>query len=148
MVGSSVSSSRPHRSATFAAASALSINGVTSLIGRRFTTELGNTIAARPNANATDGLAGFHITRRAPKATVQVEAPLVATFDPRALRAAATAMVLDTTVGATQYNRIKTHMDKFTITEVGHAETDGLLDDVITGVVSPEGTEDYAIIYD
>jgi len=132
----------------FAAASALAINGVTSLIGRRFTTELGNTIAARANANGTDGLAGFHITRRVPKATVQVEAPLAATFNPRALRAAGTAMVLDITVGATQYNRVKTKMDKFTITEVAGAETDGMLDDVITGVVSPEGTEDYAILYD
>jgi hypothetical protein len=132
----------------FKASSSLSFNGVTSLVVRNFEAALNGTIAPRLNANASDGLAGFHITQRDPTASFRCEAPLAATSDFRTLRDAATAVVLDVTVGATQYNRVKFHFDKFTPRTVERSYDQGFQLDTVGGRVSVEGTEDFALIFD
>ena len=86
----------------------LSINGVTSLVIRSLTLRGQRKIGARfPDANASSGHAGFHPSNRAIELEFLMEASLFATFNPYALRAAATAMAVTFQTGATQYNRTK-----------------------------------------
>lgn len=131
----------------FTAASSLSYNSVSTLVVRSFNAAIGNSVTARLSANATDGLAGYHISNRASSASFTCEAPLVATADFEADWAAATARVLDTVIGATQYNLMQIHVDKFTPTKIAYADSDGYRLSTVSGTVSTEGTEVLSLIF-
>lgn len=132
----------------FKGSSSLSYNSVTSLICRSYELDLGNSIAPRLSANATDGLAGFHVTNRASTARFVVEDPLVATTDFEADWAAATARALYVTVGSTQYNRVKVQCDKFTVTGPTYGEDNGIIVATVPGIVSVEGTKKVSVLFD
>lgn len=132
-------------------ASTLVYNAVATLVCRSLGLDLGGTVSPRGSVNATDALAGYHITSRKTMANFVCEGPLVGTADLRGDRDAATARVLDYTVApasSPQYNRIKVHMDKFTPTQVGVADQDEFEVNNVQGIVSIEGSEDCAIIFD
>lgn len=148
LVAGTYQSSTP---ALFRGASSLAYNSV-SLIGRSYSADLGNQVASRLNANATDALAGFHVTDRNPTASFVCEDPLVATADFEGDWVAATARVLDILVAppaSPQYNRCKIHHDKFTPSPAPtFGDDNGMRLATVNGIVSVEGTEDFAIIFD
>ena len=132
----------------FRGASSLVYNAVSSLIVRRYGVDIANTVAARLNANATDALAGYHVTDRNPEASFVLEDPLVATATIEADAVAATQRVLDMQVGSTQYNRLKVHLDTFTPNLPSFAQNNGFYEATVTGRIGNEGTEDLALVFD
>lgn len=92
-------------------ASSLVISGATNVRPRSFELGLGLSAVARANANATDGHAGFRVTRRLPELKIRCEVPALADWDPAADWAARTLRTIDFAIGATQYNRMKIDID-------------------------------------
>lgn len=132
----------------FRGTSSLAYNSV-AVISRSYSGQLGNQLVARPNANAADALAGFHVTDRNPEASFDCEDPLIATADFEADWVAATARVLDCQVGSTQYNRVKINLDKFTPTPAPSYRNDsGIMVVGVAGKISIEGTQDCEIKFD
>jgi hypothetical protein len=134
----------------FRAANSLVYNAVSSLIVREFGCDLGNRVVARLNANAADALAGFHVVDRAMTARFVCEDPLVATanFETDWVAGVANARVLDAQVGTVQYNRIELHIDRFAPGPPPPGDVEGFRVVTVEGVVSNEGTERLAHIYD
>ena len=83
-----------------------SINGVSTLTIRRIAYRRNrNTETARLAQNLAGGHAGFVSGGFSPEWEVEIERPARATFDPEALRAAATSIAFSAQFGTTQYNR-------------------------------------------
>lgn len=78
------------------------------LVLKSIEVDLGNVIADRPSAGATDGHAGYLITDRRARQTMVVEVPALATFDAFALSKAIASLPLTAyQFGTAQYNRLK-----------------------------------------
>lgn len=83
-----------------------SINGVTSLTIRSIRYVRNRAMdTARVALNLAGGHAGFIGGRYFPEWTVEIERPLLATFNPESLMANATAIAFSATFGTVQYNR-------------------------------------------
>lgn len=90
-----------------AVATAVTIGGVSSMDVGSCEFETGATVVQVPGANATDGVAGFEISRFDPVFRANVKTIALGTYDPYTNAEAATANSLALTVGSTQYNRMK-----------------------------------------
>lgn len=85
----------------------LSLNGVSTLIVRKWGVKMQRQITPRLNQNAATGHAGYGVGRRNFTLEVTFETPTIATMDPLALYEGATQMVWSMQIGSVQYNRIK-----------------------------------------
>jgi hypothetical protein len=88
--------------------------------------ELGNTVSPIASANAASALAGFFISDRNPRLTIDPEADLVANYDWVTKWRASNLADLDFTLGSTQWNKIKPIHPRVQIAGQGYTQRDGI----------------------
>lgn len=112
--------------------------------------EIVNTLAARGDANSTDGLAGFTITSRRIIATLQGEGVRVADYDPLTKWSSNANEALQIRHNnAVAGNRLKVDADKATIMEPPPGqERDGFVDFRAQYLLSPEGSNRCKFTFD
>lgn len=88
--------------------------------------ELGNTVSPIASANAASALAGFFISDRNPRISIDPEADLVSAYDWLTKWKASNLADFDFTLGATQWNKIKPIFPKVQTVGQGYTQRDGL----------------------
>ena len=88
--------------------------------------DLGNVIAARQSAEASDAIIGFEHTDRDVTATFDPEVSAISDYNPYSLADAQTQQTLQYRWGSTQGNRHLVHMGGAVITSVGDTERNGI----------------------
>lgn len=107
--------------------SGLTLNGFDPSDFAEFALDLGVRVVERPSGNDADGHAGYAITGWDPAITTTIERPPLASFNPWALRSAATRFAWDIgPIGSDQYNKVAISGPAGRIFDVPHGEQDGL----------------------
>ncbi len=108
----------------------------------------GNTVSPLPSVNATGGLAGFFISDRNPRISIDPEAALVATYDWYTKWKAGNAASLAYTVGTVQYNKAVFTFPKAEPVDQGYTQRDGLtaLPTALLATIAAGG-DDYSIVF-
>lgn len=88
--------------------------------------DLGNIVSPIPSMNAASALAGFHITDRNPRLSIDPEAALVADYNWITKWQSGNLADLSFTLGGTQYNKITPTFAKTQIVQQGYTQRDGL----------------------
>lgn len=96
----------------------LSLGGFATAKVRSYKFEGKRDLAARTDINSAAGHAGFNPGARTPTFTVVVEAEALATYNPYALREAATSGVVSLTHGSVAFNRFTLSMPQAQIVDV------------------------------
>lgn len=126
------------------------------LVLRKVDVDTQTKVAARPSAGATDGHAGYVITDRIVRQSMDVEVVPIATFDPFAMSKAVPANLPASTswqIGATQYNRMKVTTGRWALeAPAGPNDSDGigtwtLAGNIVQGT-SPTLNRDINIVFD
>jgi hypothetical protein len=128
----------------------ISYNSVTTLVTREFGCSLGNVLAPRLNASATDGLAGYAIVDRASKWNLKVEDPLVALadFETDFGAGVANARALSVILGSIANNIMTFTIDKATVAQPPRFSSDrGISVVEINGDISMEGTNRLKLVF-
>jgi len=88
--------------------------------------DLGNTVSPIASVNAASGLAGFFISDRNPRVTIDPEADLVSGYDWLTKWRASNLADFDFTLGSVQWNKIKPIFPKIQIASQSYTQRDGL----------------------
>jgi hypothetical protein len=112
---------------------ALTIDGFSAGIIRKWTGDLGNTVAQRANANVAGALAPHRVRAHAPRWSVVLEAELIATKDFEALQTANTGVAISWFNNASQYNRLRWSAPNAIIEDVKESDDNGTLVITLSG---------------
>lgn len=92
-----------------------------------YTITPGNTIERLDDANSTDGIEQFAITRQAPRFNMTCRKPDLSDYTLYAQALAQTTHTIDMTVGSTQYNRVDLDIeDAYLMSDPAHSVDQGL----------------------
>lgn len=116
-------------------------NSKTTLIARNVELDIANTLAQRPNLNASTGLEGFFISGRKPKMVVDVESTVETSYDFRG-DVMTNQREVSWQVGSTAGNICTITIPKFNITSPEYADGDGIVVDKLTGECTVNSADD------
>lgn len=97
------------------------------IIADAFTLEMGNQMLNRPNYNAQYGMQGIEVTGRAPTASFNPDADLLANFNPFTLWENQTAAALSWQLGGTAGNRVAFYAPATTVTNLTYTDKNGIV---------------------
>jgi hypothetical protein len=97
------------------------------VIADAFTLDMGNTMLNRPNYNSATGMQGIEITGRAPTASFNPDADLLANFNPFTFWENQTAAGLNWQLGGTSGNRVAMFAPATTVTNLTYVDKNGIV---------------------